>query len=86
EFKKVTDLKISDYLVEKDYEEGMPMPEILKLAMKREEKAVKLYQTMAEQTDHADVKKVFQILVQEEAQHKLALETMYDDYLAEQDN
>ncbi|MCG8567003.1 MAG: ferritin family protein, partial [Desulfobacterales bacterium] len=64
EFKKVTDLKISDYLVEKDYEEGMPMPEILKLAMKREEKAVKLYQTMAEQTDNADVKKVFQILVQ----------------------
>ncbi len=86
EFRTVTDLKISDYLVEKEYEEGMPMPEILKLAMKREEKAVKLYQTMADQTDHADAKKVFEILVQEEAQHKLALESMYDDYLADQDN
>lgn len=86
QFKTVTDLKISDYMVEKEYEEGMPMPEILKLAMKREEKAVKLYNTLSEQTDNADAKKVFEILVQEEAKHKLALETMYDDYLADQDN
>ncbi len=86
EFKKITDLKISDYMVEKDYEEGMPMPEILKVAMKREEKAVKLYQTLADQTDNADARKVFLMLVQEESKHKLALETMYDDYLAEQDN
>jgi rubrerythrin len=86
EFKKITDLKISDYMVEKDYEEGMPMPEILKVAMKREEKAVKLYQTLADQTDNADAKKVFLMLVQEESKHKLGLETMYDDYLAEQDN
>ena len=86
EFRPVVDLKISDYMVEKEYEEGMPMPEVLKLAMKREEKAVKLYNTLEGQTDNADAKKVFQILVQEEKKHKLALETMYDDYLAEQDN
>jgi rubrerythrin len=86
EFKKIPDLKISDYMVEKDYEEGMPMPEILKVAMKREEKAVKLYKTLADQTDNADAKKVFLMLVQEESKHKLGLETMYDDYLAEQDN
>ena len=86
EFKKITDLKISDYMVEVEYEEGMPMPEILKIAMKREEKAVKLYGDMADQTDHVDAKKVFQILVQEESKHKLALESMYDDYLADQDN
>ncbi|MFN2436862.1 MAG: ferritin family protein [Desulfotignum sp.] len=86
EFKKITDLKISDYMVEKDYKEGMPMPEILKVAMKREEKAVKLYQDLAGQTDNADAKKVFLMLVQEESKHKLGLESMYDDYLAEQDN
>jgi rubrerythrin len=86
EFKKIPDLKISDYMVEKDYEEGMPMPEILKVAMKREEKAAKLYQTLADQTDNADAKKLFLMLVQEESKHKLGLETMYDDYLAEQDN
>ena len=85
-FKKITDLKISDYMVEKEYEEGMPMPEILKLAMKREEVAVKLYTDLAGQTDNKDAKKVFLILVQEEAKHKLGLESMYDDYLADQDN
>ena len=86
EFKTITDLKISDYMVEIEYQEGMPMPEILKLAMKREEKAVKLYNTLGDQTDHSDAKKVFQILVQEEAKHKLALESMYDDYMADQEN
>ena len=86
EFKKIADLKISDYMVEIEYKEGMPMPEILKLAMKREEKAVKLYSTLADKTDNEDVKKVFMILVQEESKHKLALESMYDDYLADQDN
>ncbi len=86
EFAKIPDLKISDYMVEIEYKPGMPMPEILKIAMKREEKAVKLYSMMADQTDKADVKKVFNILVQEEAKHKLALESMYDDYLADQDS
>jgi len=85
-FKKITDLKISDYMVETEYKEGMPMPEILKIAMKREEKAVKLYSALADKTDNDNAKKVFMILVQEESKHKLALESMYDDYLADQDN
>ena len=86
EFRTITDLKISDYMVEVEYKQGMPMPEILKVAMKREEKAVKLYSTLADQTDHVDAKKVFEILVQEESKHKLGLESMYDDYLADQEN
>lgn len=85
EFKKIPDLKISDYMVEIDYKQGMPMPEILKLAMKREENAVKLYTVMADKTDNADVKKVFNILIQEESKHKYILESLYDDYLAEQE-
>lgn len=84
-FEKVTDLKISDYMVETEYKEGMPMPEILRVAMKREEKAAKLYAALAEKTDNEDAKKLFNILVQEESKHKLALESMYDDYLADQD-
>jgi rubrerythrin len=85
QFKKITDLKISDYMVEIEYQEGMPMPEILKIAMKREEKAVKLYTALADQTDNKDAKKLFMILVQEESKHKLGLESMYDDYLASQE-
>ena len=86
QFKEITDLKISDYMVETEYKEGMPMPEILKIAMKREENAVKLYTSLAGKTDHEGAKKVLMILVQEESKHKLILETMYDDYLADQDN
>ncbi|MBT3176279.1 MAG: ferritin family protein [Desulfobacula sp.] len=86
EFEEITDLKISDYMVETEYKQGMPMPEILKIAMKKEEQAVKLYSTLADKTDSEDAKKVFMILVQEESKHKLALESMYDDYLADQDN
>ena len=83
EIKKIPDLKISDYMVDTAYEKGMPMPEILKLAMKREEKSVKLYTLLQDKTDNADAKKLFQILVQEESKHKLGLESMYDDYLAD---
>ena len=86
EFREITDLKISDYMVETEYKEGMPMPDILKLAMKKEESAVKLYSDLAAKTDNDDAKKLFMILVQEEAKHKFALESMYDDYLSEQDN
>ncbi|HKJ97597.1 MAG TPA: ferritin family protein [Desulfotignum sp.] len=86
EFKKIPDLKISDYMVEQEYEQGMPMPEILKIAMKREEKAVKLYQDLADQTDNPDAGKLFLMLVQEESKHKLGLESMYDDFLADQGN
>lgn len=86
EFKKINDLKISDYLVEKDYEPGMPMPDVLRLAMKKEEKAVNLYTELAANTQDEDTKKVMLLLVQEESKHKLGLESMYDDFLAAQDS
>lgn len=86
ELKPVTDLKISDYMVEKQYSEGMDMQDILHLAMKREEMAVKLYTDLAKSSDNAEFTKLFQVLAQEEAQHKFAFESMYDDFLSEQGN
>ena len=83
QLKWITDIKRSNYLVDLSYEKGMPYNEILLLAMKREEKALKLYNDFLEQADTKDSKKLFKILCQEEAKHKLALETMYDDYMAE---
>ncbi len=80
--KPVTDLKISDYLVEKEYTEGMPMQDILILAMKREEAAVKLYTDLAARTDNEESLKIFKLLAQEEAEHKFTFEKMYDDSLA----
>jgi rubrerythrin len=81
-FKWITDIKRSNYVVDLDYQKGMGYNEILMLAMKREEKALKLYNEFLEQADTDESKKLFKILCQEEAKHKLALETMYDDYMA----
>jgi rubrerythrin len=82
-FKWITDIKRSDYVVDLEYSPGMAYNEILMLAMKREEKALKLYNDFLTQADSDESKTLFKILCQEEAKHKLALETMYDDYMAE---
>ena len=80
---KIPDLKRSDYLIDMEYEPGMPYAEILRLAMKREEKALKFYTDFAQRTEKAEHGKLFRVLAQEESKHKLKLETMLDDYLAE---
>jgi len=82
QLKWITDIKRSNYLVDLSYEQGMPYNEILLLAMKREEKALKLYNDFLETADTDESKRLFKVLCQEEAKHKLALETMYDDYMA----
>lgn len=83
EFKWITDIKRSDYVSELSYSKGMAYQEILLVAMKREEKALALYNHMLENAEDDSQKRLFKILSQEEAKHKLALETMYDDYMAE---
>ena len=60
----------------------MAYHEILMLAMKREEKALKLYNSLLDNAEDPEHQKVFKVLCQEEAKHKLALETLYDDYMA----
>lgn len=80
----IPDIKRSDYMVDIVYEPGMHYSEILRLAMKREEMALKLYNELQSQTDNQDFIKLFQILAQEEAKHKKFLETLYDDFMAQQ--
>ena len=60
----------------------MHFVDILRLAMKREEKALQLYNDFLEQADSEASRTLFKVLCQEEAKHKLALETLYDDYMA----
>ncbi len=78
---KVRDLKIADYVVRSDSAENMEYRDALVLAMKREKAAFKLYSKLAERTDHAELKKVFQALAVEESKHKLRFELEYDDYV-----
>ncbi|MDJ0875335.1 MAG: ferritin family protein [Desulfobacterales bacterium] len=83
EFKWIKDIKRSDLLLDIEYKQGMNYRDILMLAIKREEKALKLYNDLQVRVEDADHAKIFKILCQEEAKHKLALETMYDDVMAE---
>jgi len=82
-FRWITDIKRSNYVVDMEYRKAMAYNELLMLAMKREEKALALYNEMLVKADTAEGKKLFKMLCQEEAKHKLALETMYDDYMAQ---
>lgn len=80
--KWITDIKRSNYVVDIEYQKGMVYNELLMLAMKREEKALALYNELEQKVEDAKSKKIFRVLAQEEAKHKLFLETNYDDYMA----
>ena len=83
QFTKVQDIKRADYLMEMEYAPGMSYHNVMRLAMKREEKAYKLYLKLAESADKDDLQNIFSILANEELKHKSALEGMYDDIVAE---
>ena len=83
-FEWIPDLKRSNYLVDMKYEKGMHYKDILLIAMKREEKALKFYNDVASENKNEEYVKMFKILAQEEAKHKLGLEKLYDNYMAEQ--
>jgi len=82
DFKWITDIKRSNYVHEVEYTPGMAYQDILMLACKREEKALLLYNELQARAETDEARKVFKVLCQEEAKHKLALETMYDDFMA----
>ena len=76
---KVPDLKISDYMVDAEFSPNMSYADILRKAMKMEERSLKLYNDMKEKNKDENLMKVFTFLANEEAKHKLRLEKIYDD-------
>ncbi len=79
EFREVPDLKISEYLEDIPYSRDMDYEEILRYAVKSEEKSRSFYLRSAEGCADPDLKKLFQMLAQEEAKHKLKFEKIYED-------
>jgi rubrerythrin len=76
---KIPNLKISDYMVDGELRPDLSYAEVLRIAMKREERSVKLYEDLRGSNPDEDFKKLFTFLVQEESKHKLRLEKIYDD-------
>jgi len=83
DFDWIPDMKRSNFLVDIPYEKNMAYKDMLHLAIKREEKALALYNELLKKADKPEFKNVFKMLCQEEANHKLKLETIFDDYMAE---
>ncbi len=81
-FQWIGDLKRSDLMVDIPWHPGMSYRDILLVAMKREENALKLYNQMLHKSETETARNIFKILCQEEARHKLGLEKLYDDYMA----
>ncbi|MFA4980421.1 MAG: ferritin family protein [Sphingobacterium sp.] len=77
----VTDLKISDYIVDVKASGKLTYEETLILAMKREKAAFKLYSTLAERAPNDELKEIFESLAMEESRHKLRFELEYDEYV-----
>ncbi len=77
----VPDLRIADFMDDVTITADMGYQDTLTVAMKREEKAHNLYTTLASNTEDAELRKVFELLAQEEAGHKLALEKEYDEHV-----
>jgi len=83
--KEVTDLKISDYLVEEPPSSEMTFQDLLIFAAKKEQKAVELYSTLKDSVDDLELKKLFGFLISQERSHKLKLEKEYDKHVLEED-
>ena len=76
---KIQDLKIGEYTEDIPISPDLNYQQILIMAMKKEGQAVKLYSDLASMTKDPKLARLFQILAQEEAKHKLKLESEYDD-------
>ena len=83
QFSEVPDLKISEYLEDVPFSSDMDYPDILRYAMKSEERSHNFYLRSAERCEDPELKKLFQMLAQEEAKHKLQFEKMYEDDVLE---
>lgn len=74
---KVNDLHITESVDDVDPDPNMGFRGALVLAMKREDKSNQLYSLLAELAEDNDISLLFLGLAQEEARHRLRLETAY---------
>jgi len=78
---EVPDLKIAEMTDQGDISPDADYQDLLVVAMKREEKAHNLYSLLASNSTESALKELFELLAQDEARHKLALEKEYDEHV-----
>ncbi len=75
----VPNLKISDYMVDVEFRPDLSYADILRVAMKMEERSLKLYTDLKGTAKDKEMNKLFDFLAQQEAKHKYSLEKKYDE-------
>ena len=77
--KQITDLKLTDYLVEVPLGPLADFQDILIVAGKREKASTELYNGLAEIAEETQTAELFRFLAAEEQAHKHRIETLYED-------
>ena len=75
------DFNLSHYLMDKEITQDSTIQDIMIHAMKREETAYNFYNDMAKVVTSVEVKNLFEELAAEELDHKVRIETDYDDVI-----
>jgi len=78
EVKETRGLGLSEMMEDVPYSSEMSYADLLRMAIKNEEKSQQLYASTAKLVKEADLKKLLLILAQEESTHKEKLEKIYD--------
>lgn len=78
ELKEVKGLGLSEIMEDVTYSPGMSYADLLRLAIKNEEKSQKLYVSTSKLVTEPILKKLLLVLSQEESTHKERLEKIYD--------
>jgi rubrerythrin len=78
EVKETRGLGLSEMMEDVPYSSEMSYADLLRMAIKNEEKSQQLYASTAKLVKEASLKKLLLILAQEESTHKEKLEKIYD--------
>ncbi|NWF94337.1 MAG: ferritin family protein [Syntrophaceae bacterium] len=78
ELKETRGLGLSEMMEDVPYSSDMSYADLLRMAIKNEERSQQLYQSTAKLVTEAALEKLLLILAQEESTHKERLEKIYD--------
>ena len=84
ELKETKGLGISEVMEDVPYSSDMSYADILRWAIKNEEKSQRLYASTAKIVNEPSLEKLLLVLAQEESTHKERLEKIYDKELLEE--
>lgn len=83
--RKIEDLKIAEFLKDRDITETSSLQDVLVFAMKREKEAYEFYSKFAQEMTDPDIRKVLESFAQQELKHKRDIEAFYDDVIYQED-